>query len=74
MDIISKSNDYQEKILANTEYFREKMIKHQFKISGDNHPICPVIIGDAKIAAQFAENLLSEYQRFSLCLLRHTYK
>ncbi|KAL0278696.1 UNVERIFIED_CONTAM: hypothetical protein PYX00_000443 [Menopon gallinae] len=59
MDIISKNNEYQDRIMNNTAYFREKMVKHQFRISGDNHPICPVIIGDAKVAAQFAENLLT---------------
>lgn len=55
-----KDNKYQEKILENTDLFRENMMKNQFRIAGDNHPICPVMIGDAKIAAQFAENLLSK--------------
>lgn len=59
--ITSKNNKYQERIIANTEMFRDNMVKNQFKISGDNHPICPVIIGDAKVAAQFAENLLSKH-------------
>ena len=60
-DLITGKNTIQEKIIENTELFRESMTKNNFRIAGDNHPICPVMIGDAKIAAQFAENLLSEF-------------
>ncbi|EEB10523.1 2-amino-3-ketobutyrate coenzyme A ligase, putative [Pediculus humanus corporis] len=58
-DLITGKNTIQEKIIENTELFRESMTKNCFRIAGDNHPICPVMIGDAKIAAQFAENLLT---------------
>lgn len=52
-----------EKITENTEYFRESMMKNHFKVAGDNHPICPIMIGDAKLAAQMAENLLSKQKK-----------
>jgi len=29
-----------------------------FKILGDNHPICPVMLGDARLASQFADEML----------------
>lgn len=60
-DIIMKDSQYQDRIIENTEMFREGMTKHRFRVAGDNHPICPIMIGDAKIAAQFADNLLSTY-------------
>ncbi|KAK6630180.1 hypothetical protein RUM44_005736 [Polyplax serrata] len=58
-DIIMKDSQYQDRIIENTEMFREGMTKHRFRVAGDNHPICPIMIGDAKIAAQFADNLLT---------------
>ena len=31
-----------------------------FLISGDNHPICPVMLGDAKLANDFATDMLEK--------------
>ena len=31
-----------------------------FTISGDNHPISPVMLGDAKLASDFADAMLQE--------------
>lgn len=31
-----------------------------FTISGDNHPICPVMLGDAKLASEFADKMLGK--------------
>lgn len=29
-----------------------------FTVSGDDHPICPVMLGDAKLASMFADKML----------------
>lgn len=29
-----------------------------FTISGQDHPICPVMLGDARLASQFADKML----------------
>ena len=34
------------------------MSRAGFKISGDNHPICPVMLGDARLASIFADKML----------------
>jgi len=36
------------------------MTKAGFTILGENHPICPVWIGDAKLASMFADKMLAE--------------
>lgn len=36
------------------------MTKAGFKISGQDHPICPVMIGDAKLANEIANRMLSK--------------
>ncbi|KAJ1530407.1 hypothetical protein ONE63_005315 [Megalurothrips usitatus] len=46
------------RLKTGTEKFRTMMKAAGFTISGDNHPICPVMIGDAALAAKFAEKML----------------
>lgn len=38
--------------------FRSRMSEAGFTISGDNHPICPVMLGDAKLASEMSNDLL----------------
>jgi len=49
-----------QRIADNTNRFRTQMTKAGFKISGDNHPISPVMLGDAKLAADFADDMLAK--------------
>lgn len=42
----------------NTKRFRNRMTDAGFVIGGENHPISPVMIGDAKLAAEFADKML----------------
>lgn len=39
--------------------FRSKMTAAGFTISGKDHPICPVMLGDARLAAVMAEDMLN---------------
>ena len=32
-----------------------------FTIAGEDHPICPVMIGDARLASQFSDMMLGEF-------------
>lgn len=58
------SSGFAEKIQANTERFRSMMTGAGFVISGDNHPISPVMLGDARLANQFANELLGNYNKY----------
>jgi len=49
-----------EKLHANARYFREGMTAAGFTLVPGEHPIIPVMLGDAKLAGQMADLLLKE--------------
>lgn len=49
-----------EQLVKNTTTFKEAMEKAGFTTRGNNHPIVPIMLGDAKIAAAMASDLLEE--------------
>lgn len=58
-DLISNDSSYVERLADNTRFFREEMTKYGFDLSGDwSCPIVPVMLGDAKLAAEFADAML----------------
>jgi glycine C-acetyltransferase len=60
LDVLSRTSDLRERLRANTKYFREKMTSAGFKIIPSEHPIVPVMLGDAKLAQTMAAKLLDE--------------
>ena len=58
--LIQDSNDLRKKLDINTQYFRKKMKSLGFKIKSGTHPIVPVMIGDAKLSKDLANDLLSQ--------------
>lgn len=48
LDLIMKDTSLPKKLHENTMRFRNKMTKLGFTISGDDHAISPVMLGDAK--------------------------
>lgn len=61
MDLITDSTKFLDRLASNTERFRNAMTTAGFTISGDNHPICPVMLGDAKLATTFADKMMGMY-------------
>lgn len=59
-DMLSKPSPMLEKLVENTEYFREKMTEAGFDIVQGSHPIVPVMLGDAKLSQDMADSLLKE--------------
>ncbi|XP_064107833.1 2-amino-3-ketobutyrate coenzyme A ligase, mitochondrial-like isoform X3 [Macrobrachium nipponense] len=57
-DLLFGSAGYAEKVQANTNRFRSQMTDAGFTIAGENHPICPVMLGDARLASDFADEML----------------
>ena len=49
-----------DKLEANTKYFREKMTAAGFKIKAGDHPIVPIMLGDAALATKMATMMLDE--------------
>ena len=56
--IISESYEYKNKLEENTMHFRKEIKNIGFEIKGDNHPIVPIMIYDAKKAVIMSEELL----------------
>jgi len=44
----------------NTTYFRDGMTKAGCKINPGDHPIVPIMLGDAKVAVEMADAMLAE--------------
>lgn len=70
MDLIGSSTEFLDRLKSNTDLFRNNMKAAGFTISGDNHPICPVMIGDARLATEFADKMIGKY--LAICFV--TYK
>ena len=58
LDLLESAGDLREKLAANTRLFRRKMIESGFEILPGDHPISPVMMGDAARATRMAELLL----------------
>jgi glycine C-acetyltransferase len=60
LDILDASDDLRARLRENTAWFRNKMTELGFDILPGDHPIVPVMIGDAARAAKLADLLLSK--------------
>jgi glycine C-acetyltransferase len=60
LELLEKSADRRIKLSENAAHFRQKMTAAGFTLAGEGHPIIPVMLGDAKLAGQFAELMLAE--------------
>ncbi|KTD08944.1 2-amino-3-ketobutyrate CoA ligase [Legionella gratiana] len=58
LDNLMKNNHWAEKLKRNSKYFREGMTRLGFKLIPGEHPIIPVMLGDASLAGRIANRLL----------------
>lgn len=56
--MLEESTELADKVKANTNYFRQAMKQTGFTISGQDHPITPVMLGEARLAQEFSRQLL----------------
>jgi glycine C-acetyltransferase len=59
-ELLNLSSDARQRIADNTLYFRQSLQSVGFDIKPGVHPIVPVMLYDAKLAQQFAAQLLAE--------------
>lgn len=59
-DLVEQGDDRRQQLQHNSRYFREQMQKLGFHLVPGNHPIIPVMLGDAKVAQEFAAKMLNE--------------
>jgi glycine C-acetyltransferase len=58
IEICTRSTELRDRLEANTRYFRAAMTERKFNIVPGEHPITPIMIGDAALAGKMAEQLL----------------
>ncbi|MCF6174168.1 MAG: glycine C-acetyltransferase [Victivallaceae bacterium] len=60
IELVSESEELLKKLKTNTAHFRKKMTEAGFDIKAGEHPIVPIMLGDAVLAQQMAAKLLDE--------------
>ena len=60
LDLLSTTTELRDKLMENTAYFRSKIKEAGFDIKEGIHPICPIMLYDARLSQVFAEKLLAE--------------
>jgi glycine C-acetyltransferase len=58
LDLVAGSGEQRELLRRNTELFRGRMTQEGFDVLPGEHPICPVMFGDAALAASMADQML----------------
>jgi len=58
LDMLEASTELRDRLHDNTRYFREQMQANGFAVPEGDHPIVPVMLGDAVLAQRMSERLL----------------
>ncbi len=60
LDILSDSTELRDKLMDNTRYFRQQITRLGLDVIAGEHPIVPIMLGDAVLAQKMAEKLLEK--------------
>ena len=60
IDMLTSSTELRDKLMDNTRYFREKIAGIGLEVLPGEHPIVPVMFGEAMPAVKMAEKLLEK--------------
>lgn len=58
IDLLSESTELRDRLERNTQFFRQQMATLGFEIVPGEHPIVPIMLGDAALAAKVSELML----------------
>lgn len=60
LELVENSDDLRATLKSNSEYFRVKMTELGFTLVPGEHPIIPVMFGDAGLATKMSKGLIAE--------------
>jgi glycine C-acetyltransferase len=60
LELLMESTELRDRLEANTRFFRQGIEKLGFNILPGEHPICPIMLGDAALATKMADALLEK--------------
>jgi glycine C-acetyltransferase len=58
LDLLQKDSSLREQLHDNAAYFRGKMTERGFELKPGEHPIIPIMLGDARLATEMSDKLL----------------
>ncbi|MBV8866413.1 MAG: glycine C-acetyltransferase [Acidobacteriaceae bacterium] len=58
LELLTETGELRERLFSNTRLFRERMAASGFNLLPGEHPIVPVMLGDAALATRMADALL----------------
>ena len=60
LELVTQSTELREQLRTNTEFMRKELARRGFEVREGEHPITPVMLGDAELAAKFADSMLKK--------------
>jgi glycine C-acetyltransferase len=60
LEMLSSTTALRDKLMDNAAHFRKRMAEAGFDLAGADHAIVPVMLGDARLAGEMADDLLAE--------------
>ncbi|MFC0445991.1 glycine C-acetyltransferase [Pseudidiomarina halophila] len=60
LEMLEEGDELRQRLWDNANFFRTEMTKAGFTLSGADHAIIPVMIGDAKLASEMSDRLLEQ--------------
>jgi glycine C-acetyltransferase len=57
-ELLAESTELRDRLMANARYFRDQMTAAGFAINPGDHPIVPIMLGEARLAHELAADLL----------------
>jgi len=60
LELIREGQDLRTRLFDNTKFFRARMTEQEFDVLPGDHPIVPVMIGDAALASSMAAAMLEK--------------
>jgi glycine C-acetyltransferase len=60
LELLTTSTELRDRLEANTTFFRQGMAKLGFSLLPGTHPIVPIMLGDAALAAKVADAMLAK--------------
>ncbi len=60
LELLKKDTELVDRLRENTKYFRAEIVKTGYEVRPGVHPIVPIMLGDARLAASIADDMLKE--------------
>jgi glycine C-acetyltransferase len=60
LDLLEDSSEFRDRLFENTRFFRERLGRLGLDVIPGEHPIIPIMLGDARVAVEMADRLLAE--------------